>query len=157
MRSDGEHTRRAVLATMGSVAGTGSVAGPALAENAGGGRRHSRPRRRESPIRVAENGVAIEFETCQVAALRGEDDAVERVAVDFELYDVARDDYSHHRFTAEDVPDFPVTIDAADVGHLLPEPKNAIILGQVEVYGNDPVPLVSLTQPVQWRCRTMLR
>jgi hypothetical protein len=167
MPSDGEHTRRAVLAAVGSAAGTGTVAGTALAETADGPRRtpgegssdrKRRPRRqRRSPTRVAENGVVIEFETCQVAELRGDGSAVERVTADFELYDVERDDYSHHRLGAIDIPEFPVTVDASNVGHLLPEAENAIILGQVELYDGDHVPLASLSQPTQWRCRTMLR
>ena len=143
---------------MGSVAGTGTLAGTALAENADSdGRTERRSRRRRSPTRTAENGVVIEFETCQVAELRGNDDVVERVTADFELYDVERDDYSHHRLSAEDIPEFPVTIDASEVGHLLPEPENAIILGQIEVYDDGYAPMATLTQPSQWRCRTMLR
>ena len=167
MPSDGDHTRRAVLAAMGSVAGTGTVAGTALAENAGGPRqtpsegspnrnRGSR-RQRRSPTRASEDGVVIEFETCQVAELRGDDSSVERVTADFELYDVERDDYSHHRLAATDIPEFPVSVDASNVGHLLPEPENAIILGQVELYDADNMPIVTLSQPTQWRCRTMLR
>lgn len=158
MPSDGDHTRRSVLAAMGTLAGTGTMAGTALAGRSGSdGRTPSQSRQRRSPTRTSQNGVVIEFETCQVAELRGDDSVVERVAVDFELYDVERDDYSHHRLTAEDIPEFPVTIDASNVGHLLPEPENAIILGQVELYDDGYAPMASLTQPSQWRCRTMLR
>lgn len=158
---DGNKTRRSVLATIGSVAGSGALVGTAAGQDAdgepsgtGGSDRSSDGRPRMTPTRVTEDGVSIDFQTCQVCHVTGDSDKVQYVDADFEYYDTARGETSHYRESYWD--DLPLVIDARELGWGLPETAESPILGHVEVWDEDFMPLTSLAQPAQWECRTML-
>lgn len=105
----------------------------------------------ESPTSVPQVGVTIDFESCQVCHVSGDASQVAYTEVHVEYYDTARGSTSH---LVERFRDDPLrTIDGRELGDRLPDTAEHPIVGEVEVWDVDHVPLTSLTQPAEWECR----
>ena len=155
MSRDRDLSRRTVLRAFGATAGTGALAGRAVA-GGGRGRGGNAGRGRGSAAKAAGGGVMIDLESCQVATVRGSKNKVENVVARSEFYHEFEGDLQRSYATRSYGPP-PVTVDVSDGVGGAPEAVAEYALVWIEAVDEDYQTIARVYAPDEWDCESLIR